>query len=155
MAEDVVRLVRRQAVVVETVLAATSGDLARPRLEVQPHVAGDEALRLVDEGASVVISDVNPDGLADTEAYASKQRAGAVHAITGDVADPALAEQLVAEAHGRFGGVDVLANVAGILHTAITHEHDLDMWTRVLTINLTGTLDNVGATFRVGGVAGA
>lgn len=96
-------------------------------------------LRLVEEGASVVATDVQEDALAETAALADKQRDGAVHTVTGDVSDPNLAEALVTEARQRFGGVDVLANVAGILHTANTHEQDLDMWNRVLTINLTGT----------------
>ena len=60
----------------------------------------------------------------------------AVFTMAGDVSDPALADALVAETQTRFGGVDVLANVAGILHTANTHEHDLDMWMRVLNINI-------------------
>jgi len=33
----------------------------------------------------------------------------------------------------------VVANVAGILRTANTHEHSLDTWDQVLAINLTGT----------------
>ena len=40
-----------------------------------------------------------------------------------DVADPAVAEASVAAAVERFGRLDVLANVAGILRTAHTHEH--------------------------------
>ena len=46
--------------------------------------------------------------------------------MTGDVSDPAVAESAVATAVERFGALHVLANVAGILRTARTHEHDFD-----------------------------
>jgi NAD(P)-dependent dehydrogenase (short-subunit alcohol dehydrogenase family) len=85
--------------------------------------------RLVQEGAAVVAVDVQPCEPAGER----------VHAIVGDVSDPAVAERAVAEAVERFGALHVLANVAGILRTARTHEHTLDTWERVLAVNLTGT----------------
>ena len=82
--------------------------------------------RLEDEGATVVRADVVKEGLDDD-------------AIVGDVSDPSFAPLLVTQAIERHGRLDVLANVAGILRTANTHEHSLDVWDRVLAINLTGT----------------
>lgn len=87
--------------------------------------------RLVEEGATVVAVDVQdldapPGGLART-------------GKDGDVSDPSVAEAAVAAAVDTYGRLDVLANVAGILRTAHTHEHSLDVWDRVLAINLTGT----------------
>lgn len=81
-------------------------------------------VRLVEEGATVVAVDVAKDGLAET---------------VGDVSDPAFVESLIAETVERHGRLDVLANVAGILRTANTHEHSLEMWEQVLAVNLTGT----------------
>jgi NAD(P)-dependent dehydrogenase (short-subunit alcohol dehydrogenase family) len=60
-------------------------------------------------------------------------------AIVGDVSDPTFAPLLVTQTVERHGRLDVLANVAGILRTANTHEHSLDTWDQVLAINLTGT----------------
>jgi NAD(P)-dependent dehydrogenase (short-subunit alcohol dehydrogenase family) len=85
--------------------------------------------RLVDEGASVVAVDVRP----------SEQAGDRVHEVVGDISDPATSTAAVDAAVERFGGLDVLANVAGILRTAKTHEHDLDTWHQVLAVNLTGT----------------
>jgi len=82
--------------------------------------------RLADEGAIVVRADVAKEGLDDD-------------AIVGDVSDPSFAPLLVAQTVERHGRLDVLANVAGILRTANTHEHSLDTWDQVLAINLTGT----------------
>ena len=86
--------------------------------------------RLVAEGAQVVALDVAPP--------AARQDDAVVH-VTGDVSDPAVAESAVATAVERFGGLHVVANVAGILRTARTHEHDFETWERVLAVNLTGT----------------
>jgi meso-butanediol dehydrogenase / (S,S)-butanediol dehydrogenase / diacetyl reductase len=82
------------------------------------------AERLVEEGATVVAVDIAKDGLAET---------------VGDVSDPAFVESLMADILERHGRLDVLANVAGILRTANTHEHSLEMWDQVLAVNLTGT----------------
>ena len=62
-----------------------------------------------------------------------------VRTVVGDVSDPAVAEATVRDAVDTFGALHVLANVAGILRTAHTHEHSIEVWDRVLAINLTGT----------------
>ena len=84
--------------------------------------------RLVEEGAQVLALDVRafdaPEGVV-------------VH--TGDVSDPATATDAVTAAVDAFGGLHVVANVAGILRTAHSHEHSLEVWDQVLAINLTGT----------------
>ena len=84
--------------------------------------------RLLEEGASVVALDVAP--------VAAHER---VVGVVGSVADPAVAEQAVATAVERFGGLHAVANVAGILRTGNLHEHSLETWEQVLAINLTGT----------------
>ena len=82
----------------------------------------------MDEGARVVALDVTP-----------VDEAPGIVPLIGDVSDPAVAESAVAAAVERFGALHVLANVAGILRTARTHEHDFATWDRVLAVNLTGT----------------
>ena len=83
--------------------------------------------RLVAEGATVVAVDVQrPD-------------AGGAIAVVGDVADASTAQRAVDAALDATGSLHVLANVAGILRTARTHEHPLDTWEQVLAVNLTGT----------------
>jgi NAD(P)-dependent dehydrogenase (short-subunit alcohol dehydrogenase family) len=39
----------------------------------------------------------------------------------------------------RFGKLDVLCNIAGILKFGHTHEWKLEDWSRILAVNLTGT----------------
>jgi 3-oxoacyl-[acyl-carrier protein] reductase len=89
------------------------------------------------EGASVVAVDVGEeavrtvvDALPDTGAEA---RAAVV-----DVTDRPAVERFVAEAAER-GPIDVLCNNAGILDGyEPAHETSLDLWDRILAVNLTG-----------------
>jgi NAD(P)-dependent dehydrogenase (short-subunit alcohol dehydrogenase family) len=87
--------------------------------------------RLVAEGARVVAVDVRADEGGEAP--------GNVEVLTGDVADPATATAAVTAATDVYGRLDVVANVAGILRTANTHEHSLEVWDQVLAVNLTGT----------------
>jgi len=95
------------------------------------------AVRLASEGAAVVAVDITEEGLAATAAQAGEKTT--VDVMVGDVSDRTLASRAVAEVLDRHGRLDVLANVAGILRTATTHEHSLDVWDQVLAVNLTGT----------------
>lgn len=93
-------------------------------------------LRLVDEGATVVAADIDPDGLATTAKDASRPEA--VTAFVGDVRDAGFAPAAVAAAleHGRL---DTVVNSAGILRFEHSHEVALESWQRILDVNLTGT----------------
>jgi NAD(P)-dependent dehydrogenase (short-subunit alcohol dehydrogenase family) len=55
------------------------------------------------------------------------------------VSSESAVESVVAAAVKRFGKLNVLCNVAGILRSDHTHELKLEDWQRVLAINLTGT----------------
>src|SRR6476469_5283537 len=79
------------------------------------------ATRLADEGATVIGVDVTKDGSAEQ---------------VGDVSDPAFVESLMQSTLDQHGRIDVLANVAGILRTANTHEHSLEVWDQVIAVNL-------------------
>ena len=97
------------------------------------------AVRLAEEGATVVALDLAEDGLKETVAALGESAPGTIETVVGDVADPTLAPSVVAGVVERHGHLDVLANVAGILRTARTHEHDLGVWDQVIAVNLTGT----------------
>ncbi|MGI8664290.1 MAG: SDR family NAD(P)-dependent oxidoreductase [Acidimicrobiales bacterium] len=97
------------------------------------------AIRLAEEGAAVLAVDIAHEGLNETIAGLDSAATGTIETLVGDVADRDFAPRVIAEAVRRHGRVDVLANVAGILRTARTHEHSLDVWDQVLAVNLTGT----------------
>ncbi len=63
-------------------------------------------------GARLVLADVNAAALAERVREFATQKIEAV-ATAGDLASPAGAKAAVAAAHDRFGGLDVVVNVAG------------------------------------------
>jgi NAD(P)-dependent dehydrogenase (short-subunit alcohol dehydrogenase family) len=75
------------------------------------------------EGAHVVGVDLNGDG---------------VDVLKGDVTDPASVESFVGETIARHGGIDVLANVAGMVRFSRVEETTLDDWNQHVAVNLTG-----------------
>jgi meso-butanediol dehydrogenase / (S,S)-butanediol dehydrogenase / diacetyl reductase len=88
------------------------------------------ALRLAAEGARVACLDLVPAALADPGSFVD---------IVGDVRDEAAVRDAVATAVEWGGRLDLLANVAGVGHTARTTEVTLAEWERVLGVNLTGS----------------
>ncbi len=94
------------------------------------------AVALAAEGARVVVADVAPgDGTVSQITAAG----GEAVFLSCDVADPAQVEALMTGAVDRFGGIDVLMNNAGISGgSSLAHELEIDVWNRVLAVNLTG-----------------
>jgi 2-dehydro-3-deoxy-L-rhamnonate dehydrogenase (NAD+) len=93
------------------------------------------ATRIVAEGGSVVLWDMNPDTLAT-----AKEQSGAVATTALDVSDQAAVEQAAADARAALGGgIDILIASAGITGaTAPVHEYPLDSWRRVIDVNVNG-----------------
>jgi NAD(P)-dependent dehydrogenase (short-subunit alcohol dehydrogenase family) len=71
----------------------------------------DMAHAFADEGAKLVMVEINPDTLTEK---AERLRAGGAEAIAvqGDVSQRATAQNVVAKALDAFGGIDVLLNAA-------------------------------------------
>ncbi|GAA1288231.1 oxidoreductase [Planotetraspora silvatica] len=90
------------------------------------------AVRLLSEGATVVAVDINH---SRPWAEPGDKR---LHQLALDVAEPDAAERLEEYLRGEFERVDVLANVAGILHIAPFLQVTRADWDRVLAVNLTG-----------------
>jgi NAD(P)-dependent dehydrogenase (short-subunit alcohol dehydrogenase family) len=90
------------------------------------------ATRLLAEGATVFAVD-----LKHTQPWPDPG-AGRLRLLDLDVADPTTPERLATRLRGDAGRVDVLANVAGILHIAPFLEVSRADWDRVLAVNLAG-----------------
>jgi NAD(P)-dependent dehydrogenase (short-subunit alcohol dehydrogenase family) len=77
------------------------------------------ALRCAGEGARLAITDVNPQGLAETAAMLV-DRVGSDQApvtFAGDITDAATIDRVVTDAVHAFGAIHGLCNVAGTLGT--------------------------------------
>ena len=93
------------------------------------------ALALAGAGAKVVIHAMAGEG--DAGAVADEARAlGAQAAIaTGDVADPAAAEAIVAQAQASFGPIDMLVHCVGIRPHSLVAESTVEEWHQVIDTN--------------------
>lgn len=91
-----------------------------------------------EHGASLVITDLNTDGLAETAATI-EGKGGKVRALPGDASDPAHVQKLLDGCVSEFGAPDVCFANAGIsgLPVPILEER-LEDWERTLRVNLIG-----------------
>lgn len=97
------------------------------------------ALRLAAEGATVLAVDLDAEGLKRTVDALPAEATGSVSAHVADVSDEDAAAGAVATAVEQGGGLQVVANIAGILRAAHSTEHSLDLWDQVIRVNLTST----------------
>jgi NAD(P)-dependent dehydrogenase (short-subunit alcohol dehydrogenase family) len=101
------------------------------------------ALRLVEEGANVIVAGRGAQSLAQTIAASSAP--ASMVAVIFDLEDEASITQLVAKAAAAFGRLDGVANVAAaVVPDIMQHDQgvdtiEADLWARVLRINLIGT----------------
>lgn len=91
------------------------------------------ALRLAEAGANLTIVDVNAEALAETAGLISGVEV-LVH--TANLADPAACKGAVDAAVAKFGRLDALCNIAGIIKFANSHEMDQDLYLLTIAINL-------------------
>ncbi|MFC4508125.1 MULTISPECIES: SDR family NAD(P)-dependent oxidoreductase [Streptomyces] len=95
------------------------------------------ALAFAAEGARVLVADLNADG-AGAVVKEIEAAGGTAVAVTGDLSEQAVVDEVTATAVERFGGVDVLVNNAGIMDrmSALADVSDAE-WERVIRVNLT------------------
>jgi SDR family mycofactocin-dependent oxidoreductase len=115
------------------------------------------AVRLAEEGADVVISDIcarvetngvaaaTPEDLAETVRLVEKtgQR---VISREADVRDLGALESLAEQAVSELGGIDVVVANAGILSWGNAWELSTEAWNELIAINLTGVFHTIRAT---------
>lgn len=93
------------------------------------------AQRLAEEGGRVACLDIDEANATAT----ADSIGGDAMALACDISDEAQVSQAVAAVVEKFGKLNVLVNVAGILRADKTHELSLDAWSRIINVNLTGT----------------
>lgn len=105
------------------------------------------ALRLAQEGANVVVADINSQS---AERTAEEIRALDRQALTCSVNVVMLSEiqSMVDRAAGEFGRIDILVNAAGVAQTGLFLDLTEQQWDRVIDTNLKGTTFCVQAVGR-------
>lgn len=95
------------------------------------------AQRLAQEGAKVVITDLNPDTAAATAEHLRGQ-GHTVHCVVGDVTRQADVRRLVDETVATFGAVHILVNNAGFPRDGFITKMSEDDWDLVVDVILKG-----------------
>lgn len=93
------------------------------------------AERLLDDGAVVIILDVNFEKLERT-ASALDASGDKVHPMKCNVADPEDVATTFSAIYEKFSQVDILVNNAGITRDSFFHKMTAEQWHSVLDVNL-------------------
>jgi 3-oxoacyl-[acyl-carrier protein] reductase len=95
------------------------------------------AVRVAEEGASVVIADLDEGGGRDSADLVQKA-GGEAELVVGDIATESGARAMVEATLARFGTVDVLVNNAGIVSGLLHDTWDApeEKWDKIIRVNL-------------------
>jgi NAD(P)-dependent dehydrogenase (short-subunit alcohol dehydrogenase family) len=97
------------------------------------------AVRLAQEGASIVVTDVDEEAGSST-VREIESGVGRAALFCADVASEADARKMVAFAEQEFGGLDVLVNNAGGVSEPYFPDGDPEHWGRAIDLNLRGVM---------------
>lgn len=100
-------------------------------------LGAETARRMAAAGASVVIGDVLDDAGYKTADEINAKGGKALYTHL-DVTEEASWQAAISTAAGKFGGLDVLVNNAGIFFAKSTEETSLADWRRMTAVNLDG-----------------
>ena len=101
-----------------------------------PGLGRTTALRLAEEGAKVVVTDIDLAG-AEKTAADIEAAGGEARALLQDVVIESRWQEIIAETESAFGQLDVLVNNAGIEVLMPVSEMTLADWNRQIEVNLT------------------
>jgi len=95
------------------------------------------AVLFAKEGGAIAVADLDPRSAEATVAEIAAA-GGDSEAFTVDVTLEADCEALTRAVAARFGRVDVLFNNAGIAGVGTVHETSLELWEKVMAVNVRG-----------------
>ncbi|GER89099.1 3-oxoacyl-ACP reductase [Dictyobacter vulcani] len=95
------------------------------------------ALRLAEEGARIVLADINTDGCAQVISEI-EQTGSQAFAISCNVTDKTQVEAAIQQTVERFGQLDILVNNAGVTRDNLLFKMSDDDWETVINVHLRG-----------------
>jgi len=102
------------------------------------------AVRFAQEGASVIVNDVDPDPAEET-AQGVKEAGGQALVSTHNTVNLDEAQQMMEAGAGQFGKIDILVNNAGITRDKMFHQMDDETFDFVMNVNLKTALHSTQA----------
>ncbi len=132
-------------------------------------IGQETAILLASQGADVYLADINQAGLIDTKQRIEEQK-GSCDSTVFNAMEETDCVRIVSECVQRFGKLDILGNIAGIVSMYHLAEITSDIWDRFMRINLNapmylcreamphlleteGCIVNISSTAGVGGQA--
>jgi len=97
------------------------------------------AIRAAQQGASVVVNDLNNEAASDTVSRITATGAKAI-AVPGSIADWAKAAELIEVCQSEFGSVDGLVNNAALHYLELPWDEQEDRVRTLIEVNVLGTL---------------
>ena len=102
-------------------------------------IGSEDCHTLAEEGAEVVVLDVDEDGAQEVADEIEAEGGEAIAAVC-DLTDREQVAETIGNLREATGGIDVLVNNAGMVDaTGRAGELEADLWDRDVLINLTGT----------------
>lgn len=94
------------------------------------------AVMLADEGAQVLLTDINTDGVNEQADTINERFPGRAATFTHDVTSPDDWRQAIQIAEEKFGGLHILVNNAGIGSIGSVEDETLENWRHVHAVDL-------------------
>ena len=95
------------------------------------------ALRMAEEGARIVLADIDNEGTQQGVSEIEKLGSQAL-AVECNVADEAMVKAAMEQAVSRFGRLDILVNNAGVLRDNLLFKMSESDWDTVMNVHLKG-----------------
>lgn len=99
-------------------------------------IGGAAAKLFASQGASVVVSDLDPAPAEETAATI-RNAGGKAIVVPGDVTAPDFPKQLIQTTLDNFGGIDVIVNNAGYTWDAVIQNMTDKQWQAILDVHVT------------------
>jgi 3-oxoacyl-[acyl-carrier protein] reductase len=94
------------------------------------------ALKLAEEGARVVVNDLDTEPAQDTIELI-KQSGGEAVGCVGSVTEPQFGERFVQYALASYGGLDIIVNNAGYTWDSVIQKMTDEQWQAIIDVHLT------------------
>jgi 3-oxoacyl-[acyl-carrier protein] reductase len=95
------------------------------------------ALRMAEEGAQVVLADIDTEGCKQVSAELDRLGSEGL-VVPCNVADSAIVQDAIDKAANHFGRLDILVNNAGVVRDNLLFKMSEDDWDTVMNVHLKG-----------------
>ena len=95
------------------------------------------ALRMAEEGAQVVLADIDTEGCKQVSAELDRLGSEGL-VVACNVADSAMVQDAIDKAVNQFGRLDILVNNAGVVRDNLLFKMSEDDWDTVMNVHLKG-----------------